>query len=97
MTDAEESRATKQQQDEGRHEPRFLDYMSFINAVALIGGFQVRPTALVQFRPVDLDPAPDATGSDEQTTFESAISAMCANEIGNLRYHRTHQRMISPG
>jgi hypothetical protein len=27
----------------------------------------------------------------------SAISAMCANEIGNLRYHRTHQRMISPG
>jgi hypothetical protein len=25
----------------------------------------------------------------------SAISAMCANEIGNLKYHRTHQRMIS--
>jgi hypothetical protein len=27
----------------------------------------------------------------------SAILARCANEIGNLRYHRTHQRMISPG
>jgi hypothetical protein len=27
MTAEEESRATKQQQDEGRHEPRFLDYM----------------------------------------------------------------------
>src|SRR5215469_6782531 len=27
----------------------------------------------------------------------SAISAICANEIGNLRYHRTHQRMTSPG
>src|SRR5262249_43009804 len=26
----------------------------------------------------------------------SAISAMCAKEIETLRYHRTHQRMISP-
>ena len=27
MTAAEESRETKQEQDEGRHEPRFLDYI----------------------------------------------------------------------
>jgi len=31
----------------------------------------VRAAAPVQFRPVDLDPAPDTTGVDEQTTFES--------------------------
>ena len=38
--------------------------------LAFIGPFQVSAAALVQFRPVDLDPAPDATGVDEQTPFE---------------------------
>jgi hypothetical protein len=41
-----------------------------IDAIAVVGLFQVRAAAPVQFRPVDLDPAPDATGVDEQTTFE---------------------------
>ena len=44
--------------------------IAFIDAIAFIGPFQVRAAALVQFRPVDLDPAPDASGVDEQTTFE---------------------------
>jgi hypothetical protein len=38
--------------------------------IALVGSFQVRAVALVQFRPLDLDPAPDATGVDKQTTFQ---------------------------
>src|SRR5215467_11531830 len=44
--------------------------VGFIDAVALIGAFQVSAAALVQFRSVDLDPAPDATGVNEKTTFE---------------------------
>ena len=44
--------------------------VGFIDAVAFIGASQVSAAALVQFRPVDLDPAPDATGVNEQTTFE---------------------------
>ena len=44
--------------------------VGLINAIARIGAFQVGAAALIQFRPVDLDPAPDATGMDEQTTFE---------------------------
>ena len=44
--------------------------VGFIDAVASIGVFQVPAAALVQFRPIDLDPAPDATGMDKQTTFE---------------------------
>ena len=48
----------------------FYPDVGFIDAVACIGAFQVSAAALVQFRPLDLDPAPDATGVDEQTTFE---------------------------
>src|SRR5215467_15711661 len=44
--------------------------VGFIDAIAFIGPFQVSAAALVQFRPLDLDPAPDATGVDEQTGFE---------------------------
>src|SRR5262245_65912290 len=44
--------------------------VGLISAVALVGAFQVSAAALVQLRPVDLDPAPDATGVNEQTTFE---------------------------
>jgi hypothetical protein len=70
--------------------------VGLIDAIALIGAFQVSATAPVQFRNIDLDPAPDATGVNEQTTFERHLGHV-RNEIGNLRYHRTHQRMISPG
>ena len=44
--------------------------VGLIDAVAFVGAFQVSAAALVQFRPVDLDSAPDATGVNEQTTFE---------------------------
>jgi hypothetical protein len=44
--------------------------VGFIDAIASIGWLQVSAAALVQFWPVDLDPPPDATGVDEQTTFE---------------------------
>ena len=47
-----------------------------IDAIAFVGPFQVRAAAPVQFRPVDLDPAPDATGVDEQTTFERHLGHM---------------------
>jgi hypothetical protein len=47
--------------------PFYAD-VGLIDAIAFIGPFQVRATAPVQFRPVDLDPAPDTTGVDEQTT-----------------------------
>ena len=40
-----------------------------IDAVALVGAFQVSAAALVQFRSVD-GPAPDATGVNAQTAFE---------------------------
>jgi hypothetical protein len=39
--------------------------LGFVDAVVLIGAFQVGAAGLVQFRPVDLDPAPDATAVDE--------------------------------
>src|SRR5262249_24496585 len=42
--------------------------VSFIDAISVIGPLQVSAAALVQFRPLDLDP--DATGVDEQTTFQ---------------------------
>jgi len=42
----------------------------FIDAIAIIGPLQVSAAALVQFWPVDLDPAPDPTGVDQQTTFQ---------------------------
>ena len=70
--------------------------VGFIDTVAFIGALQVSAAALVEFRPVDSDPAPDATGVKARPR-SSAISAMCAKEIRNLRYHRTHQRIISPG
>jgi len=54
----------------------------------------VGASPLVQFRPIDLDPTPDATGVNEQATFEP-ISAMWAKEIGDLRYRRTHQRIFA--
>jgi hypothetical protein len=44
--------------------------VAFIDAVAFLGGFQLSAATLVQFRSVDLDPAPDATGVDEQNTFQ---------------------------
>jgi hypothetical protein len=44
--------------------------VGFIDAIASIGLLQVSAAALVQFRPVDLDPAPDATGMEKQTAFE---------------------------
>ena len=44
--------------------------VGFIDAVAFVGTFQVSAAAPVQFRPVDLHPAPDATGVDKHTTFE---------------------------
>jgi hypothetical protein len=43
--------------------------VGFIDTIALIGPFQMSAAALVQFRPVDLEPAPNATGVDEHTTF----------------------------
>jgi hypothetical protein len=48
----------------------FYSDVGFIDVIAFIGPFQVRAAAPVQFRPVDLDPAPDASGVDEQTTFQ---------------------------
>jgi hypothetical protein len=41
-----------------------------MDAIAFVGPFQVSAAALVQFCPVDLDPALNAIGVDEQTTFE---------------------------
>ena len=35
--------------------------VGFIDAIAFIGPFQVRAAAPIQFRYLDLDPAPDAT------------------------------------
>ncbi len=52
-------------------------------------------------RPADLGPK---TWTQRQMQFgcmnrprSIAISAMCTNEMGNPRYHRTHQRVMSPG
>ena len=50
--------------------------LGLIDAIAFINPFQVRAAAPVQFRPVDLDPAPDAAGVDEQTTFERHLRHM---------------------
>ena len=50
--------------------PSFYSDIRLIDAIALIGPFQVRAAAPVQFRPVDLHPAPDATGMDKHTAFE---------------------------
>jgi hypothetical protein len=47
--------------------------VGFIDAVAFIGAFQVRAATPVQFRPVDLHPAPDVTGVDGQTPFQSYL------------------------
>ena len=58
--------------------------VGFIDTVAFISAFQVRAAALVQFRPVDLDPAPDATGMDEQTTFERHLGHV---RKGNWKPH----------
>jgi hypothetical protein len=46
------------------------------DAVAFIGAFQVRAATPVQFRLVDLHLAPDATGVDEQTTFQRHLGHM---------------------
>jgi hypothetical protein len=48
----------------------FDSNVSFIDAIAFIGPFQVSAAASVQFWSVDLDSTPDTTGVDEQTTFE---------------------------
>jgi hypothetical protein len=39
--------------------------VGFINAIAFVGAFQVSASALVQFRSIDLNPAPYATGVNE--------------------------------
>ena len=44
--------------------------VGFIDAIAFVSAFQVSAAVLVPFRSVDLDPAPDTTGVNEQTTFE---------------------------
>ena len=61
------------------------------STVAFISVFQVSAAALVQLRRVDLDPTPDATGVDEQTTFQ--------HHLGHVRKGGTtaRQRMMSPG
>ena len=56
--------------------PRFDPDIGFIYTVAFIGTFQVNAAALVPFRSVDLDPAPDAARVDEQTTFERHLGHM---------------------
>jgi hypothetical protein len=55
--------------------PLFRD-IGLIDAIAFINPFQVRPMAPIQFRPVDLDPAPGAAGVDQQTTFECHLGDM---------------------
>jgi hypothetical protein len=45
-------------------------YIRLVDAEAFVGRPQVRAAPLVQFRAVDLDPAPDATGMDEQPALE---------------------------
>ena len=69
--------------------------IGFIDAVASVGVFQVSAAALIQFRPIDLGPTLDATEVDEQTPFERHLGHVRKGD--NLKYHRTHQRMISPG
>src|SRR5215472_9072092 len=54
----------------------FYPDVGFIDAVASVGMFQVSAAALVQFRSVDLGPAPNATGVNEQTTFERHLGHM---------------------
>jgi hypothetical protein len=61
--------------------------VGFIDTVAFISAFQVRAAALIELRPVDLNPALNATGVVSRPR-SSPISTMCANDIGNRRYHR---------
>ena len=44
-------------------------YISFVGAVAFVGGLQMWPAASVQFGCVSLDPAPDTTGIHGHTAF----------------------------
>ena len=43
--------------------------LGLVHTIALVGGFQVRVAALVAFRSVSLNPAPDTTSIDRQSSF----------------------------
>jgi hypothetical protein len=70
--------------------------IGFIHTVAFIGPSQVRAATPVQFRPVDLHPAPDATGVDEQTAFERHLGHVRKPDRKSQVPPHT-PRMTSPG
>src|ERR1043165_929749 len=51
--------------------------IGFIEAPTLVGWLQVPPTALVQLWTVDLDPAPDTTGTDGHASFHRHLRHLC--------------------
>jgi hypothetical protein len=77
----------------------FLD-VRFIQPPASVSRLQVASTALVQFWTADLDPPPDVTGSDEQTSFDSHFTHLCHRErVPKISPHTPQDdvtRIISP-
>jgi hypothetical protein len=67
--------------------------VGLVQAPTLIGWLQMSPAALIQLRPVDLDPAPKQLGLMAKP-LSAVISAICATA---RRYHRTHHMITSPG
>ena len=58
------------------------------------------PTAFIRFWPVDLDPPPDTTGADGQTSFRSHLRHLCRrNRVPEIPTHTPHSdvaRIWSP-
>ena len=72
----------------------------FIQAPTFVGGLQMPSTALVQLWTVDLNPAPDTTGADSQTSFDGHFTHLChRNRIAKIPAYTPHDdvtRIMAP-
>ena len=69
-------------------------YIGFVDAVALLGRFQMRTAAPVQFGCIRLHPTPDAAGVDEQTAFCQNLGQMHVREwIAQIPTHRQQDHL----
>ena len=84
-------------------EEPFLSFnlnVGLIQAPTLTGWLEMTPAALVQFRPVDLDPAPNTTRADGQTSFRRHLRHLRHRErITQIPPYAPHDdvaRIVSP-
>jgi hypothetical protein len=69
--------------------------IGFVDPAGFVGPLQLRTAALIQFRPEDLDPAPDAGSVDTKGAFSHQKRHLPVTQRG-AQVPRTQTRMIGP-